>query len=93
MAHYTYYCEVTRRRNDVESGVYKIVADNSFMGPWFPKLNRLMSFSEYVWKEGPRGGIKISKAPWNQLCPMGYVAKDSEWMKRFFWTKLKAKTL
>lgn len=92
MGQYTYYCEVKRGRGDYEPGVYKVVADRGWNHAWFPTLNRLITVSERVWKQGPRGGVKMLKAPsWDY--PMGYITTNDEWMRKFAWVKLKAKTV
>lgn len=89
---YTYYCEVSRDRSDVKAGVYKVVASNKYDSPWFPKLNGLTAVSDRVWKQGPKGGVKIIKdRSWPY--PMGYITSDEKWMKKFAWVKLSAKSL
>lgn len=49
--------------------------------------------SESVWKQGPRGGVKIVRYPWHQHWPMGYIITNEKYMREFFWIKLKAKLL
>lgn len=91
MGRYVYYCEVNRNHSDIAKGVYSIVADKGINHHWFPQLNRLVTASERVWKQGPRGGVKIVKAPWNDLFPTGYITTDEKWMQEFTWVRLKAK--
>lgn len=91
MGTYTYYCEVKSRIREYPEGVYKVVADKGIDHMWFPVLNRLTTVSDRVWKQGPRGGVKIVKAPWSNLFPVGYVTQDEKYMKEFFWIKMKAK--
>jgi hypothetical protein len=92
MGRYTYYCEVQHTKVELAPGVYCVIADKGFNQPWFPQLNRIITFSHRVWKQGPKGGVKIIKdRDWP--CPMGYVTTNEEWMKKFTWVKLRARTL
>lgn len=93
MGQYTYYCEINRDFVEFKAGVYKIVASGSFARSWFPKLNQTIQFSNRVWKQGPRGGVKIVKDRNWDLSPTGYITQNEEWMKKFFWIKLKAKEI
>ncbi len=93
MGQYTYYCEVQHPRVELAPGVYKVVADRDVNRGWFPQLNRVIQISDRVWKQGPRGGVKIIKDRSWSMCPMGYIKKDDRWMKKFFWIKLSAKSL
>ena len=94
MGHYTYYCEVTHPRVDLSPGVYKVVADKEINARWFPQLNRAISLSHRVWRQGPKGGVKIIKdhLSW-RLYPTGYITNNEKWIKEFAWAKLKAKSL
>ena len=92
MDYYTYYCEVRTRIREYPEGVYKVVTGNRSMGPWFPTLNRLTTVSDRVWKQGPKGGVKIIKSrSWPY--PLGYVTTDEKYMKEFAWVKLRAKAI
>ncbi len=93
MGQYTYYCEVNINRSDYQAGVYKVVADRGWNHAWFPTLNRLITMSDRVWKQGPKGGVKIIKNRSWDLYPMGYITTDEKWMKKFAWVKLKAKAV
>lgn len=93
MGQYTYYCEVKHPRVELAPGVYKIVADRDFNLGWFPQLNKVIQVSDRVWKQGPRGGVKIIKDRSWELYPMGYITTDEKWMKKFAWVKLSAKSL
>jgi hypothetical protein len=90
MGHYTYYCEVNHKQIDMEKGVYSVVADKGINHAWFPELNRLITASDRVWKQGPKGGVKIVKSR-DWLYPIGYITTNDEWMKKFAWIKLKAR--
>lgn len=92
MGRYVYYCEVNCDSREFRTGVYKVVANRELNCGWFPKLNMTIQFSDRVWKQGPKGGVKIIKdRDWQ--APAGYITTDEMWMKKFAWVKLKAKTL
>jgi hypothetical protein len=94
MADYTYYCEVTHQplsRPAFAPGIYRMVAGDQHI--WYTTLNHLITVSERVWKQGPRGGVKIIKSPWNQLWPAGYITNNEKYMQEFSWIKLQAKEL
>lgn len=93
MGTYTYYCEVKNRIREYPAGVYKVVADKSFNSKWFPTLNRIITVSDRVWKQGPRGGVKLIKSPWDNLWPTGYITTNEKYMREFFWAKMRAKEL
>lgn len=92
MGYYTYYCEVKHRVCEYPEGVYKVVTGNRSAGPWFPVLNRLMTVSDRVWKQGPKGGVKFVKHRWHEgVWPIGYITTNEKYMQEFAWVKLKAK--
>lgn len=93
MAEYTYYCEVKRPQTDYKAGVYKIIADGGFNRSWFPQLNRVITVSERVWKQGPRGGVKIIKDRCWGLYPVGYITTNEKYMEQFAWVKLQAQEI
>lgn len=93
MGTYTYYCEVKSCVREYPEGVYKVVADNGFGGKWFPVLNRLTTVSDRVWKQGPKGGVKLIKSPWLKPWPVGYITTNEKYMKEFAWVKLRAKSV
>lgn len=90
MGTYTYYCEVSSRVREYPAGVYKVEASNG-NATWFPQLNRLTTVSDKVWKQGPKGGVKIVKYPWWNSWPMGYITTNEKYMREFAWIKLRAK--
>lgn len=92
MGQYVYYCEVKSRVREYPEGVYKVVADKGFNGKWFPILNRLTTVSDRIWKQGPRGGVKIMKSP-SHLWHTGYVTQNEKYMREFAWVKLQAKSI
>lgn len=91
MGTYTYYCEVGSRVREYPAGVYKVIADKGFNGRWFPVLNRLITVSDRVWKQGPRGGVKLIKSPWDDFWATGYITANEKYMREFAWIKLQAK--
>ena len=93
MREYTYYCEVGSRIREYPAGVYKVVASNGINATWFPQLNRLTTVSDKVWKQGPKGGVKIVKYPWWNSWPIGYITTNEKYMKEFAWIKLRAKAI
>lgn len=83
-----YYCEILNDYNwEFSKGVIMI----PFRREYFTKINRCVSFSHVVWKQGPRGGVKIIKDRIGTN--YGYVSKNEELMKEFMWVKLKAQPL
>jgi hypothetical protein len=94
MGQYTYYCEVNTRIREYPAGVYKVVADRSANNRWFPALNRIITVSDRVWKQGPRGGVKFVKHRWHDgMWPMGYITNNEKYMREFAWIKLQAKSV
>ena len=86
MADFTYYCEVTLDRADIRPGTYSFTTD----GPRsLLRFNRLTTVSDKVWRQGPRGGVKIIKERTTGIYQ--YVTKDEEEMKKFMWAKLQAR--
>jgi len=89
VADFTYYCEVTLDRADIKPGTYSFTTG----GPRsFLKFNRLTTVSDKVWRQGPRGGVKIVKDRYALFHPAGYVTTDEKLMKKFMWVKLKSQT-
>jgi len=85
-----YYCEIAGNYTpEFPKGVTSI--------PWkieySTKLRRCISYSDRVWVQGPRGGVKIVKNRRDMTNVYGYVTKNEELMKEFMWVKLKAQTL
>ena len=55
------------------------------------KISRCIRYSDRVWVQGPRGGVKIIKDQRSNL--YGYVTGDERAMKEFMWVKLQAQPL
>jgi hypothetical protein len=88
VANYTYYCEILEDYTyEFPKGVISI--------PWKreynTKINRCVSYSNRVWVQGPKGGVKMVKD--REGNTYGYVTKNEELMKEFMWVKLKAQTI
>lgn len=82
---YNYYCEVTYDRADIKPGVYTFSSQkNSRLG-----YNRLITLSDKVWRQGPKGGVKIIKDR-TKYASSQYVTSDEKTMKKFMWVKLQA---
>jgi hypothetical protein len=90
MAVHTYYFEVKDHRGDVPDGVYSCQAD-----PMNFHILQLGYFqiSHRVWRQGPRGGVKIIRDRGYDLYPITYITTNPKWMKKFAWIKLKARPL
>ena len=87
MADYTYYCRVTFDRADIKPGLYVFsTAKDRTLG-----YNRLVTISDKVWRQGPKGGVKIIKDRQTWPSP-GYVTTNEKIMKEFMWVKLQAQT-
>ena len=85
MADYNYYCEVEYDRADIKPGVYSFKAINgNTLG-----YNRLITLSNKIWRQGPRGGVKVVKSR-NEFAGTQYVTRDEKLMKKFMWVKLQA---
>lgn len=94
MGTYTYYCEVKSRVREYPEGVYKVVASKNFNDNWFSTVNRLITVSDRVWKQGPQGGVKVVKHRWySDSYPVGYITTNEKYMREFAWIKLKAKEI
>lgn len=93
MGHHTYYCEVNSKIREYPKGVYKVVADKGINARWFPELNRIITVSDRVWKQGPKGGVKLVKTPWWEDWSMGYVTRKDDYMREFLWAKIRAKEI
>jgi hypothetical protein len=90
MGDYTYYCEVKHRIPEYPQGVYRVVAGKL---DWFPSVYRLVDVSDRVWRQGPRGGVKVIKSRDWQLYITSYITNNEKYMQEFSWIKLQAKEL
>lgn len=80
----TFYFEFAEPGNQYSPGVYYTI-------------NRLaiapFDLATRVWRQGPKGGVKILKEDWTKERFFGhrYVTKNEEAMREFMWLKLKAR--
>ena len=82
----TYYFEVQDGER-IAPGVYSCRAKAM---QFIPDHINYFYLSQRVWRQGPRGGVKIVRDNgWNQ--PTGYITNDPKWMQKFAWIKLKAR--
>ena len=89
MADHTFYCEVVYDRADIKHGIYSFISRDSFN---FLGHNRLVTLSNKIWRQGPRGGVKIIKDR-TGVGQYGYVTGNEAEMKKFMWAKLRARTV
>lgn len=82
---FTYYCEIHQDKYHHKRGIYTYTSDRR---KYF-KFLELMQFSDKVWRQGPKGGVKIVKDR-NAPASSQYVTKDEKIMKEFMWVKLQA---
>jgi hypothetical protein len=96
MAKFTFYCRVDRENpaQGIKAGMYSYRSEHKnqhvFVGG-VPNVRTLIRNSSKVWREGPRGGIKIIKN--RNIGYYGYVTTNEEYMKEFFWVKLQAQAV
>jgi hypothetical protein len=90
MAKHTYYFEVRDHRGDVPDGVYSCQADPM---NFHTLILGYFQISHRVWRQGPRGGVKIIRDRGYDLYPITYITTNPKWMKKFAWVKLKARPL
>jgi hypothetical protein len=85
-----YYCQVSKNHTpEFPKGIISI----PFKQEYITKIKRCISYSEKVWVQGSRGGVKVIKDRETDTGPFGYVTRDDNEMKKFMWAKLKAKSL
>lgn len=85
-----YYCEIPE---DYTYEFSKGVTAIPWKREYTTKIKRCISYSDRVWKQGPRGGVKIIKNRRDMTNVYGYVTKNEKLMKEFMWVKLQAQTL
>jgi len=85
-----YYCEIAGNYTpEFTKGVTSI----PYRREYHTKILRCISYSDRVWIQGPRGGVKIVKNRRDMTNVYGYVTKNEKLMKEFMWVKLQAQTL
>jgi hypothetical protein len=88
VANHIYYCEIL---SDYTPEFYKGVNVIPFRREYQTKISRCISYSDRVWVQGPRGGVKIIKDKVGT--EFGYVTQNEKLMKEFMWVKLQAQSL
>ena len=96
MAEFTFYCKVTHdgtnhisiRDTNLKPGIYSFRSKHGK----YPTMFRLISASIKVWRQGPKGGVKIFKDRTYYGC-RGYVTNNDKEMKEFIWVKLQAQSI
>ena len=87
---YTFYCVVSKDRPqlDISAGTYRFTSMSTYH-----RNTKMVMASDRVWRQGPKGGVKITKDRywWSGGSP--YVTKDEEKMKQFMWVKLQAQEI
>lgn len=96
MAKFTFYCRVDRDRpaRGIKAGVYTYRSEHGSLGArgaWVPNVYTLIQNSSKVWRQGPRGGVKIIKN--RNIDNRGYVTTNEDQMKEFVWVKLQAQAV
>ena len=87
MAEFTFYCKVTHDGGtNSNPGIYSFISAQ-------PGKFRLIGDSIKVWRQGPKGGVKIFKDRTGTHKLHRYVTNNEEQMKEFFWIKLQAQPL
>jgi hypothetical protein len=90
MGNTVYYCEI---EGDYTPEFPKGVISIPYRVEYFTKIRRCMSYSQRVWAQGSRGGVRIVKNRMDAKNLYGYVTKNEEAMKQFMWVKLQAQPL
>lgn len=87
----TYYCKIEIENLRYPAGVYCINTESN-KSPSSAIRLELMRYSHKVWREGPKGGIKIVKNR-HGLRRYQYITQNPRAMEEFMWIKLSAKAL
>ena len=89
MAEFTFYCKVTHDGGtNSNPGIYSFISKHGSQ----PGKFRLIGDSIKVWRQGPKGGVKIFKNRTYYGC-RGYVTNNDKEMKEFMWVKLQAQSI
>lgn len=95
MAKFTFYCQVDRDHlaRGIKTGVYTYGSEYNHLGwPRAAGAHLLVQYSNKVWRQGPRGGVKIVKDRGHGHS-YGYVTTNEDMMKEFVWVKLQARAV
>jgi len=83
----TYYCVIEQAFVGIQPGVYRITGLEQVA-----HRLRYINLSNKIWRQGPKGGVKIIKDRIG-FSYTGYVTNKPEYMKEFMWVKLKAQAV
>lgn len=89
MAKFHYYCEVKVSNPGLAQGIYTFGTDDQ---NFHTRDYYIIRNSHNVWRQGPRGGVKVIK-DYGVYYPIGYITTNDEHMKKFMWIKMQAKEL
>lgn len=91
MAKFTFYCRVDRDRpaQGINAGVYIWRSGHDAFKSVYHLI--LIQYSSKVWRQGPRGSVKIIKN--RDIGSCGYVTTNEDQMKEFVWIKLQARAV
>jgi hypothetical protein len=93
MAKFTFYCRVDRENPaaGIKAGVYAYRSEHKNQHVFVGNVRTFFQSSNKVWRQGPRGGVKIIKN--RGIGSYGYVTTNEEQMKEFVWVKLQAQAV
>ena len=86
---FRYYCEVRFDFPGRTSGVYTFSTDDHRFSS---RDYEIIRHSDTVWRQGPGGGVKITKDRGIRY-PVGYITRNAKYMEKFMWIKLQSKEL
>lgn len=91
MVDFTYYCKIVKDfpTAGIKAGVYSCTSSGKRTSREFMVLTR---YSDKVWRQGPRGGVKTIKDRGARYS-VRYVTNEVEEMKKFMWAKLQAQPI
>ena len=90
--HCTYYFEIAREYTDgIDTWKKGVYSAEGYMGGYYGWQCRTSHVSNRIWRQGPKGGVKIVKGRGRH--GYGYVTKNEEMMKKFIWVKLSAQPI
>ena len=85
----TYYFEIENDYTDgIDTWKKGVYSAEGYMDAYYGWQTRTMHVSIRIWRQGPKGGVKIVKGCGQH--GYAYVTKDEEMMKKFIWVKLSA---
>jgi hypothetical protein len=87
-----YYFEIANDYTDgIDTWKKGVYSAEGYMGAYYGWQTRTKHVSNRIWRQGPKGGVKIVKGRGQH--GYAYVTKDEEMMKKFIWAKLSAQPI